>query len=153
MSSTRELRFAYARDWIQRDIICCWRDYIRPNTLNSGIISTKSCGTAMRYAKGASQKLTMFSFEYSSRMKEFVVFMTTEIHDTFAGRLAELLILKLKGSERVWANSSLEQAVQRLGIESVITERISYLVKTFGLLPTNHFGARNWQPLHSQTAG
>jgi hypothetical protein len=69
----------------------------------------------MRYAKGASQKLTMISFEYSSRMKEFVVFMTTEIHDTFAGRLAELLILKLKGSERVWANSSLEQAVQRLG--------------------------------------
>ena len=27
-------------------------------------------------------------------------------------------------------------------LELVVAERISYIVKTYGLLPTNHFGAR-----------
>jgi hypothetical protein len=36
-----------------------------------------------------------------------------------------------------WKNSTLGKA-----LESVVAERISHAVETFGLLPTNHFGAR-----------
>jgi hypothetical protein len=42
---------------------------------------------------------------------------------------------------KAWRPISLLSTLGKL-LEAVITERISFAVETYGLLPTNHFGAR-----------
>ena len=53
---------------------------------------------------------------------------------------------KIAGERRLHYSESLEADLAPIHagkvMESVIAERISYLVETFGLLPTNHSGAR-----------
>jgi len=61
-------------------------------------------------------------------------------------RHAKIIPLKKPGKEdytiaKAWRPISLLSTLGKV-MESVIAERISYLVETFGLLPTNHFGAR-----------
>ena len=59
---------------------------------------------------------------------------------------AKIIPLKKPGKEnytvaKAWRPISLLATLGKV-MESVIVERISYLVETYGLLPTNHFGAR-----------
>ncbi len=61
-------------------------------------------------------------------------------------RHAKIIPLKKPGKEdytiaKAWRPISLLATLGKL-LESVIAERISYAVETYGLLPTNHFGAR-----------
>jgi exonuclease III/ribonuclease HI len=61
-------------------------------------------------------------------------------------RHAKIIPLKKPGKEnytiaKAWRPISLLATLGKL-LESVIAERISYMVETYGLLPTNHFGAR-----------
>ena len=61
-------------------------------------------------------------------------------------RHAKIVPLKKPGKEdytaaKCWRPISLLATLGKV-LESVIAERISYLVETHGLLPTNHFGAR-----------
>lgn len=59
---------------------------------------------------------------------------------------AKIIPLKKPGKDdysqaRTWRPISLLSTLGKI-LEAVIAERISYAVETFGLLPTNHFGAR-----------
>ena len=59
---------------------------------------------------------------------------------------AKIIPLKKPGKDdytkaKVWRPISLLATLGKV-LESVIAERISYAVETYGLLPTNHFGAR-----------
>ncbi|KAM3560256.1 hypothetical protein ARSEF4850_003736 [Beauveria asiatica] len=61
-------------------------------------------------------------------------------------RHAKIIPLKKPGKEnyavaKTWRPISLLSTLGKI-LEAVIAERISYAVETFGLLPTNHFGAR-----------
>ncbi|KAK8000511.1 reverse transcriptase [Apiospora arundinis] len=61
-------------------------------------------------------------------------------------RHAKIIPLRKPGKEdytiaKAWRPTSLLSTLGKV-MESVIAERISHLVETFGLLPTNHFGAR-----------
>lgn len=59
---------------------------------------------------------------------------------------AKIIPLKKPGKEdytvaKAWRPISLLSTLGKV-LESVVAERMSHLVETFGLLPTNHFGAR-----------
>ena len=61
-------------------------------------------------------------------------------------RHAKIIPLKKPGKDdytaaRSWRPISLLATLGKV-LESVIAERISHTVETYGLLPTNHFGAR-----------
>ncbi len=61
-------------------------------------------------------------------------------------RHAKILPLKKPGKEdytvaKAWRPISLLATLGKV-LESVVAERISYVVETYSLLPTNHFGAR-----------
>src|ERR1700754_3011465 len=61
-------------------------------------------------------------------------------------RHAKIISLKKPGKEdymlaKAWRPISLLSTLGKI-LEAVVVERISYVVETFGLLPTNHFGAR-----------
>ena len=61
-------------------------------------------------------------------------------------RTAKIVPLKKPGKEdysvaKAWRPISLLSTLGKL-MEAVVAERIAYMVETFGLLPTNHFGAR-----------
>ena len=61
-------------------------------------------------------------------------------------RNAKIIPLKKTGKGdytigKAWRPISLLSTLGKI-LESVIADRISYAVETFGLLPTNHFGAR-----------
>ncbi|XP_044714766.1 endonuclease-reverse transcriptase domain-containing protein [Hirsutella rhossiliensis] len=61
-------------------------------------------------------------------------------------RMAKIIPLKKPGKDdytaaRAWRPISLLSTLGKI-LEAVMAERISFAVETFGLLPTNHFGAR-----------
>jgi hypothetical protein len=61
-------------------------------------------------------------------------------------RRAKIIPLKKPGKEdytiaKAWRPISLLATLGKI-LESVVAERLSYAVETYGLLPTNHFGAR-----------
>jgi hypothetical protein len=61
-------------------------------------------------------------------------------------RHAKIIPLKKAGKEdytiaKAWRPISLLATLGKI-LESVVAERISHAVETYGLLPTNHFGAR-----------
>ncbi|KAI1856664.1 uncharacterized protein JN550_013728 [Neoarthrinium moseri] len=62
-------------------------------------------------------------------------------------RLAKVIPLKKAekpdyAKAKAWRSISLLSTLGKI-LESVIAERLSYLVETMGLLPTNHFGGRS----------
>ena len=62
---------------------------------------------------------------------------------------AKIIPLKKPGKEnytvaKAWRPISLLAMLGKI-LESVVVERISHMVETYGLLPTNHFGAcKQW---------
>jgi hypothetical protein len=61
-------------------------------------------------------------------------------------RTAKIIPLKKPGKDdykkaKAWSPISLLSTLGKI-LEAVVADRISYAVETYGLLPTNHFGAR-----------
>jgi hypothetical protein len=72
-------------------------------------------------------------------------------------RHAKIIPLKKPGKEdytiaKAWRPISLLATLGKV-LESVVTERISHMVETHGLLPTNHFGARKQRSTPHGAAG